>query len=326
MATTTNLRNVDLNLLIVFETVYGTGNISHAAAQLSLTQPAVSNALARLREHFNDPLFVRAGRGVKPTNRSEQMIAPVREALGLIRSQFDANRAIDLAAYQRQFRIVIVDVLEPILIPPLLREITAKAPNVSIETRPPSQTDVIGEIIAGTLDLACYTSIKSQPGLVIQTICPCDYVIVARRDHPEIGNSLPARTFVRLGHVGLINELQRQVSINQDITTSAGKRRVVYVVNKVWSVPSIVANSDLVAVLPRAFAELMAPIFGLAVYDAPMPISPQEVYHMVWHERNRDDPGHQWLRATLMSGVAGAPSIDKLPPKPVSKPRAPPKS
>ena len=70
----------------------------------------------------------------------------------------------------------------------------------------------------------------------------------------------------------------------------------------------------------------MAPIFGLAVYDAPMPISPQEVYHMVWHERNRDDPGHQWLRATLMSGVAGAPSIDKLPPKPVSKPRVPPKS
>ena len=312
MASST-LRNIDLNLLIVFETVYGTGNISHAAAQLSLTQPAVSNALTRLREHFNDPLFVRAGRGVKPTNRSEQMIEPVREALRLIRRQFDGENTLDLASYKRQFRIVVIDTLEPILIPPLLREINARAPHVSVETRPPSQTDVIGEIIAGTLDLACYTSIKSRPGLVIQTISPCDYVIVARRGHPEIGKTLGLKTFLRLGHVALINELRSQISVDQHITAGAGQRRIVYIVNKIWSVPSIVGSSDLLAVLPRAFAELMAPIFGLAVYDAPIRISPQEVHHMVWHERNRDDPGHQWLRETLMSGIAGMPSTGVQP-------------
>ncbi|HEX7791439.1 MAG TPA: LysR family transcriptional regulator, partial [Afipia sp.] len=86
-----NLRNIDLNLLIVFEAVFSTGNISHAARQLALSQPAVSNALTRLREHFDDPLFVRSGRGVKPTNRSLQMITPVREALQLIRRQLDGG-------------------------------------------------------------------------------------------------------------------------------------------------------------------------------------------------------------------------------------------
>ena len=98
---TINLRNVDLNLLIVFDAVFATGNISHAARQLALSQPAVSNALTRLREHFDDPLFVRAGRGVKPTNRSQQMIEPVREALRLIRQQFDGGRTLDLASYKR---------------------------------------------------------------------------------------------------------------------------------------------------------------------------------------------------------------------------------
>src|ERR1700712_4095768 len=149
----TNLRNVDLNLLLIFETVFAVGSISGAAQQLSLTQPAVSNALARLREHFDDPLFVREGRGVKPTSRSQQMIEPVREALRLIRRQFDGDRSIDLATYKRVFRIVIVDPLEPILMPPLLREISAHAPLVTIESRPPWNTKVADDIIAGTLDL-----------------------------------------------------------------------------------------------------------------------------------------------------------------------------
>ena len=130
---TINLRNVDLNLLIVFDAVFATGNISHAARQLALSQPAVSNALTRLREHFDDPLFVRAGRGVKPTTRSQQMIEPVREALRLIRQQFDGGGTLDLASYKRVFRIVIVDPLEPILMPPLLRDISAHAPQVTIE-------------------------------------------------------------------------------------------------------------------------------------------------------------------------------------------------
>src|ERR1700712_2963157 len=96
-----NLRNFDLNLLVVFDAVYSAGNISNAAKQLALTQPAVSNAIGRLRERFDDPLFVRDGRIMKPTLRSRQMIGAVRDALGLVRRQLGDGAAIDLASYKR---------------------------------------------------------------------------------------------------------------------------------------------------------------------------------------------------------------------------------
>ena len=229
---TINLRNVDLNLLIVFDAVYAAHNISHAARQLALSQPATSNAMTRLREHFDDPLFVRDGRGVKSTNRSRQMIEPVREALRLIRQQFDGDRTLDLASYKRVFRIVIVDPLEPIVMPPRLREISAHAPLVTIESRPPWNTRVADDIIAGTLDLACHTFPVSAPGLVFKTICAVDYIVVARRGHPGIGETLDPATFMSLDQVALINELWGHSNIDRDITTRAGNRRVAYMVTR----------------------------------------------------------------------------------------------
>ncbi len=294
-----SIRNVDLNLLVVFDAVYATGNISHAARQLSLTQPAVSNAIGRLREHFNDQLFVRVGRGVKPTIRSQQMIAPVRDALRLIRTQFDGDRSIDLSTYKRQFRIVVADPLEPFLIPPLLRKLDEHAPHISIETRPPAHTRVIEDLMAGTLDLACYTFLTSVAGLEILPLMPCEHKIVARRNHPRIGKVLDKETFMGLGHVALIPELRMHANIDRDITTRAGSRRIVYMVNKVWSVPAIVGGSDLVSILPRRFAEYVAPRFDLEIHEPPTSISEQE-FHLMWHEKNNDDPGHKWMRESLL--------------------------
>jgi DNA-binding transcriptional LysR family regulator len=270
---------------------------------LSLTQPSVSNALSRLREHFKDPLFVRAGRGVRATERSRQMIGPVREALQLIRQQFDGDGALDLAALKRTFRIVIVDPLEPILMPALLREITAHAPMVAIESRPPWDTKVVDDIVSGTLDLACYTFQVSAPGLVFETICACDHVIVARRNHPKINGTLNAATLMALQQVALISELRGQATVDRDLTIGAGNRRLPYLVNKTWSMPAVVGSTDLVAVLPRRFAELMAPVFNLQIHESPVPLSDQH-FHMIWHEKNTDDPGHKWLRETLLKGLS----------------------
>jgi DNA-binding transcriptional LysR family regulator len=297
-----NIRNIDLNLLVVFDAVYATGNISHAARQLSLTQPAVSNAIARLREHFNDPLFVRAGRGVRPTIRSQQMIESIRDALRIIRAQLDGEAEIDLSTYKRQFRIVVADPIEPLLIPPLLRAIDGTAPYISIATRPASHTMVIDELMAGTLDLACYPFLTSRPELVIVPLMPCEHVVVARRDHPRIGKVLDRETFMALGQVAMIPELRGHVNIDRDITTRAGARRIIYQVNKVWSVPAIIGNTDLVTVLPRRFAEYAAPLFDLTIHPSPVPISEQE-FHMMWHEKNTDDPGHRWLRESILLAV-----------------------
>lgn len=308
-----NIRNIDLNLLVVFDAVFATGNISHAAKQLALTQPAVSNAIARLRDHFDDPLFTRAGRGMTPTSRSQQMIGPIRDALQLIRQQVEGDAEINLATYKRTFQILILDPLEPILMPPLLQTITEQAPHVVVESRPPTQADVIKQIVDGTIDLACYPFLTSAPGLMIAPLGPCDYIVVARRGHPKIGKRLDQATYMSLGHVALINELRKHSTIDRDVTTRAGTRRFVYMVNKVWSVPAIVASTDLVCVLPRQFALKVAPIFDLVIHEAPVPIEEQE-YHMMWHERHNSDPGHKWLRDALLANAAfAAPRKSKRP-------------
>src|SRR5262245_8771229 len=129
-----NLKNLDLNLLVVFEAIYSAANISHAAEQLAMSQPAVSNALARLRDLLNDPLFVRAKRGVEPTSKAQEIIGPVRDALGLIKRQLDSGGALDLATFRRRFRVLMIDTLEPILVPPVLKVVTEQAPGIQIES------------------------------------------------------------------------------------------------------------------------------------------------------------------------------------------------
>src|ERR1700710_1194116 len=152
---TVNLKDLDLKLLVVFEAIYSTGNISRAADKLAMSQPAVSNQLARLRELIGDPLFARGRRGVEPTVKAETMIGPVREALGLIGRQFGDATEIDLATYRRTFRISLLEALEPMLMPPILNQIAERAPGVSIEGILP-RPEFAQDILDGTLDLVCY--------------------------------------------------------------------------------------------------------------------------------------------------------------------------
>lgn len=121
-----NLRKIDLNLLVIFEALYATGSTGRAAERLGMSQPAVSNALGRLRDLIGDQLFVRDTRGLKPTSKSNEIIRPVREALGVIGSQLITSDSIDLSTYQRQFRVIIADPFEPILMPPIVRAITTE--------------------------------------------------------------------------------------------------------------------------------------------------------------------------------------------------------
>ena len=298
-----SIRNLDLNLLVIFEAVYSAGNISHAARQLALTQPAVSNSIARLRDHFGDPLFVRDTRGVKPTIRSQQMIGPVRDALRLIGEQLEDGAEIDLATYKRLFRVVIADPLEPSIMPPLVREIDAHAPGIVVESRPASQTQIVTELNAGTLDLACFTYFASAPGLIIEPLCPIDVVAVARRGHPGIMEELDAETFARLGHVTFINELKSASNIERDIVQGGTIRRVPYMTGTLWSIAAMAGRTDLIGILPRTFAEELAEGFNLALYETPMPITSQSLY-MIWHERNDRDIGHRWLRQRLADAAS----------------------
>jgi DNA-binding transcriptional LysR family regulator len=297
-----NLKNLDLNLLVVFEAIYSAGNISHAANQLAMSQPAVSNALARLRDLVGDQRFVRAKRGVEPTSKAKDMIGPVRDALGLIKRQLDGGEEIDFATYSRRFRILMIDVLEAILMPPVLKVITEKAPGLVIESLSGFRVEFANEIMSGTLDLGFYVFPVNAPEIVTVPVCPVEAVVVARRGHPKIGKTLDIETFRSLKQVTLTPELRALTHIDKDMAAHQVPRDVAYMVGRLWSFPAIIERSDLIGVLPRLFVEEIARNFDIAWYEPPIKISEQYLY-MMWHRRNEHDPGHRWLRETFLAAI-----------------------
>ena len=294
-----NLKGVDLNLLVVFEAIYSTGNISAAARQLAMSQPAVSNALARLRDLFGDPLFARARRGVEATSKAKQMIGPVREALVLIRRQLEGGDRVDPATLRRRFRILMIDTLEPLLSPPLIRTIIEQAPGVSIESISGYRVDFVNAILTGTLDLAFYVFPVNAADIVTVPVCAVDAVFIARRGHPGIGNRLDIETFKSLRHIVLVPEMRAHTHIDKDLAAHELPRNIAYMVNRLWSVPPLVERSDLIGIVPRHFAEEVSKNFDIVIHEPPMKISEQYLY-MIWHAKNEHDPEHRWLREQML--------------------------
>jgi DNA-binding transcriptional LysR family regulator len=299
IAIVVNLRDFDLKLLVVFEAIYSAGNITRAAEKLALSQPAVSNLLARLRELTGDPLFVRGPRGLQPTVRAQAMIDPVREVLVMIGRQFGHANEIDLTSYRRVFQIQILDTLEALIMPPLTKLIAARAPGIAIEARRPG-VNYAQDIISGTVDLVCYASPVIAPEISSVPICPVDLVMVARRNHPGICGRIDAAAMSELPFVALTTEFRSNTLIDRELLVHGIKRRVVLSVGHIWSMLPILAGSDLVTALPRAFATYVAPKFDLSVYELPVRLAEQHLY-MMWHAKMEGDPGHRWLRETLLA-------------------------
>jgi DNA-binding transcriptional LysR family regulator len=296
-----NLKNVDLNLLVIFEAIYATSNISRAAERLGMSQPAVSNALARLRELIDDALFVRAPGGVEPTIRARDMIRPVREALGVIGQQLGDNGAIDLPNYKRIFRVILVDALEPIIMPPVVRTLMSEAPNVHIECIQGDAKFYEG-IAAGTIDLACFAFPVDTTDMIVKPICPVDLVVVSRRDHPAITRPLDRETLQGLTQIALGRELRGLTSVDKGLMARGMPRRVGYMASNIWSMPPMIERTDLVGILPRRFVEEIAGNFALDIHEMPIEMPEQFVY-MMWHANSELDPGHKWLRESMMQAA-----------------------
>ena len=166
-----DLRNFDLNLLVVFEAIYSAGNISHAARQLNQTQPTVSKALGRLRELLDDPLFVREGRGVKPTQKAQQLIGPVQDALQTIRGGVGQQDTFDPATSKRVFKMVMLDHLEALIMPRIIHAIQDHR-SVTIESIPISGVSMVDGLNDGSLDMGLNidTSAVAEPELLTRCL------------------------------------------------------------------------------------------------------------------------------------------------------------
>jgi len=296
-----NMREIDLNLLLVFEAVYSAGNISRAAEQLDLSQPALSNALARLRKQLDDRLFVRSGNGVAPTSRAERMIGPVRQALDAIREGLTPASTFDPVTTERHFTLIIADPLESVVMAGILNTLQLNT-RLSFELLPPQLVQVEDALLNHSLDLSVFLLPPRHSEFNSLTLCPVDVVIVARQGHPRINATSSFSDLEGEQWVGLALKPGKLKNTEKLTVWQRPDKQPMVLVNKANSIAHIVAKTDMVGFVSAVYAQEFADIFGLQVIRPPMPVSNQN-FHMTWHKRYNDDAGHVWLRNCVMDSV-----------------------
>lgn len=291
------LKGLDLNLLIVFEAVYSSGNISQAAKSLGMSQPTISNALGRLRDTLDDQLFVREGRGVKPTPKAVTMIGPIREALQMIEGGVSGEDGFDPTKSQRHFRLVAMDSIEAFIAPHLIR-LVQDYQSITIENLPIISTSMADGLHDGLLDVVLASFLNESKDCTCLPLLTPSLSMVARKGHPKIKGQFTQTHFETLSQIALVPKLRALSRLEEGLRAQNISRHIVYSVTKFWAFPHIIATTDLVGILPTAFAHETAKTYPLAIYPLPFEYPPEKLY-MTWKTSRTNDPGHQWLREQI---------------------------
>ncbi|MBY8977969.1 LysR family transcriptional regulator [Rhodobacteraceae bacterium NNCM2] len=295
MEGTLNIRSLDLNLLLVFDAIYAERSISRAAVRLNLSQPAVSNALSRLRNAIGDPLFKREGSGMTPTPRAKALWDPIRQALELLERGLRRDDEFDFSLSTREFVIAVEDYGEAVVLPRLVDRLAKSAPNVHIRIRPEASSDLKLELRDGTVDLALDYFALQGSGFQSKCILTESLISLSRTDHPMIGDSLNLEKFLNVQHVVLTPRRRNAPMIELALAKRGLQRRIAMTVPHFMSMPAIVQRSDLLCTMPRRMAYLYADHFRLKPHQVPLR-TPEFPIYLIWNKSLDEDPGHRWLR------------------------------
>lgn len=298
-----HLSRIDLNLFVVFEAIYSEGSITRAAQVLHLTQPAVSHALARLRDSLQDELFVRSQRGMTPTPLAQQIIGPVRASLQGLRIAVQENREFDPQRLEKTFRLSLRDIFEVMLLPRLTREINRRAPRVEINCLRVARGDLQHELASGHLDLAADVLLSHDDNICHEKLKEDRLVCLLRRDHPLAGESLTLEAYLAARHV-LVSSRERGPGYEDVELSRHGLRREIGLrTPHYYSAALVAAETDMILTVPALFAEVLCQSVPVVLREFPIPLPPMEVY-LYWHRNMDRDPANRWLRELIFQVLA----------------------
>ena len=294
-----NLRSIDLNLLAVFDAIYTERSLTRAARKVPLSQPAMSNALRRLRESLEDPLFTRTAQGMIPTPRARALAEPVRQALDLIQNGLRRDAEFDFGSSHRKFTVAAEDYGEAVIMPRLMDWITHVAPYIRLEIRPEPGSSLGPQLKDGLVDIALdYFALKGNE-FEVQAVIDETLVTMSRRDHPLIGDTLGLDQFASIPHLALTPRTRTTPVVDRALAGVGLKRRIAAQAPHFLSMPLIVQNTNLLCTLPKRMAHVYADVFRLKVLKTPVDLPAFPIY-LMWHRSMNDDPGHQWLRTAII--------------------------
>ena len=313
---TPNFRTLDLNLLRVFDEVMAEGSLTRAARNLSLTQPAVSNALRRLRETLGDELVQRSGQGMAPTPRARAIWPAVREALAQLQSSLIPNEFVPAEA-NTSFVLAMSDASAAELIPVLTETLEKQAPRVTLRVVPLTTRDprsmldeeacdlAVGYFPSMLADLTARTQSGEPQPFFHQRLYTGEYVCVMRKDHPLAQGPLTIDAFCAARHM-LVSFSGRPFGFVDEALATLGRERfVVLTVNQFFTAARVVANANLLTVLPLHFVKVTGYADQLVFRPLPFDVSPVLV-DAVWHRRSQQRSSHVWLREVVQRAANSA--------------------
>jgi DNA-binding transcriptional LysR family regulator len=291
-----NLAGIDLNLLLVLEALLAERSVTRAGAAIGLSQPATSNALARLRAVLDDPVLVRVKGGMRPTPRAAALAAPLRQALATLRHALAEPAAFDPASAQATITLGLTDYGALVVLPPLLRELHARAPGIRVRVR--SRAGALHEALAaGELDLAIARTAPVPPRFHHQRLFGDTLCSILRARHPLARGRLTPAKFLRAEHV-VVSFGEGRAPVDEVLEQRGLTRRIALYVPHFAVVPHVVLATDLVATIPERLARGFASLGGMRVVRAPFEVPGFEM-SLLWHDHQHDDPAQQWLRGVL---------------------------
>lgn len=300
------LSRLDLNLFRVMDAVYEHGGISGAARHLHLSQPAVSHALARLRRLWGDPLFVRQGNQMVPTELTRRVIGEVQAHLHGLQSLMAQAETFDPLTLNMTLRLGMRDVLEAITLPPLLAHLAQMAPHVRLASVRVPRDTLTQALTLGQVDVVIDRQHRMEGRIRGLHLADETLAVILRPDHPLAREPLDAAAYFQARHV-MVALRPDQPDPLQPVwaATGLGPRDVTLRCQHYFAAAKVVAHSDALLTLPRTYAEELVRALPLVLRELPVSTPPMGIW-MYWHVDRDADPAHGWLRDEVLSAVRQA--------------------
>ena len=294
------IRNIDLNLLKVFDVIMKENNITRAAESLSVSQPTISNALRRLRLIYDDPLFVRHAKGVSPTAKAIEIAPVVHQALESVESTITITHHFRPEISHRTFHLAMTDFGEFSYLPLIMNTLRKVAPDVAIVCHPHEGTTLLNEMKSGVIDLVWDWKSIDERGYIVEEIFKEPSCCIISKNHPivERVSTLTLEEFLELEHIALRPTRTHIPKIESALEELGVTRKVIVEVSNFSVMPAIVEGTNLAAIMPESLARQSAQAPNLQFYKNPVINNAIPIYQ-IWHKHFENDEGHQWFRSLL---------------------------
>ncbi len=293
------MKNIDLNLLRVFLAIYETGSLSKSSTQLALSQPGVSLALRRLKDHYEDPLFVRTPQGMEPTAFAQAVFPSIQHSAERLRASLSFQLNFNPMASERVFRLAMSEFGQLIWLPLLLQRIVSEAPGVTLDISGVTP-NIERELSGGVVDLALGITTNIKENLFQQQLASSTFTGLISKEHPDIGDDISRQDYEGAKHLTVTNQTTGFYWVNKHLEALGIRRKIATNLSSFTAIAAILMRTNYFMTTPVQVADMVMRHGYLKKVRLPFEIPPMK-FMQHWHSRQNADPGNQWLRTLIAS-------------------------